>query len=74
MGRGLCSYLTPEDQKHQHHVQVVERELHEHPEKYPAMHPGAEIPDSTLEQEKEVEEFDQKYSLPLPQPHIDPSL
>ncbi|XP_076445864.1 mitochondrial pyruvate carrier 1-like [Babylonia areolata] len=67
-------YLTPEDQKHKHHVEVVERELHSHPEKYPAIHPAPEIPASLAVQEKEVEEFDKVYSLPKePQPHIKPT-
>lgn len=74
-GLQFCSYLTPEDMKHQHHISIVEKELHEHPEKYPDLHLAPKIPDSPVEQEKEVEEFDQKYELPkVPKPHIDPSL
>ena len=74
-GLQFCSYLTPEDMKHRHHVSIVEKELHEHPEKYPDLHIAPKIPDSPIEQEKEVEEFDQKYELPkVPEPHIDPSL
>ncbi|KAL8584428.1 hypothetical protein ACOMHN_032048 [Nucella lapillus] len=68
-------YLTPEDQKHQHHIKVVEKEFHEHPEKYPALHSAPQIPASPAAQEKEVEEFDKVYSLPKePQPHIKPTL
>ncbi|KAK7107640.1 hypothetical protein V1264_015529 [Littorina saxatilis] len=68
-------YLTPADQKHKHHVEFVEQELHSHPEKYPKLHPDSQIPDSTKAQEKEVEAFDRVYSLPKsPEPHIKPSL
>jgi hypothetical protein len=71
----LCSYLTPEDQKHKHHVEVVEKEIHSHPEEYPDLHVGAKIPPSLSLQEKEVAEFDKKYELPkVNEPHIKPTI
>ena len=61
--------------KHKHHVDVVEHEIHAHPEKYPAINPSAQIPDSQSAQEKEVQQFDKMYKLPKePEPHIKPSL
>lgn len=68
-------YMTPDDVKRKHHVEVVEKEIHTHPEKYPALHPSTQIPESVTEQAKEVEEFDRVYRLPKePKPHIKPSL
>lgn len=53
----------------------MEEEIHHHPERYPEIHP---IPLDHLTQsqaEKEVQEFDKKYSLPKePVPHIKPTL
>ncbi|KAL8575640.1 hypothetical protein ACOMHN_028661 [Nucella lapillus] len=70
----LC-YLTADDVKRQHHREVVEEELHSHPEKYPALHPAQQIPQSVSDQVKEVEEFDKMYRLPKqPEAHIKPSL
>ncbi|KAK7494752.1 hypothetical protein BaRGS_00013879 [Batillaria attramentaria] len=68
-------YLTPEDHKRKHHIEVVEKEIHEHPEKYPGLQVQPVIPESKEEQEKEAEEFDKLYELPKePEPHIQPSL
>lgn len=68
-------YLTPEDMKRKHHIDVVEKEIHSHPEKYPELRASSVIPDSTKAQEKETEEFDKLYHLPKePEAHLKPSL
>lgn len=61
-------YLTkPEDRK-KHHIEVVEKEIHSHPEQYPKVH----IKDhpSPREQVEEVKEFDAAYKLPKETPII----
>ncbi|PVD28625.1 hypothetical protein C0Q70_11218 [Pomacea canaliculata] len=69
----VCSYLTPQEEKKKHHIQVVEKEIRTHPELYPELHPKAHP--SEVDQEKEVGEFDSKYQLKKePEPHIKPSL
>ncbi|XP_063402846.1 mitochondrial pyruvate carrier 1-like [Mytilus trossulus] len=68
-------YFTPVSERKKHHIEVVEEEIHHHPERYPEIHP---VPLDRLTQsqaEKEVQEFDKKYSLPKePVPHIKPTL
>jgi len=67
------SYFTPVSERQKHHINVVEEEIHHHPEKYPGIKP-LEHPSPT-EAEKEVKEFDKRYSLPKePEPHIKPTL
>ena len=67
------SYFTPVSERQKHHIDVVEEEIHHHPEKYPGIKP-LEHPSPT-EAEKEVKEFDKRYSLPKePEPHIKPTL
>lgn len=55
-------------------MEVVDKEIHEHPEKYPEIHPER-FPDhpSMEEIEKEVQDFDLLYALPKDKPHINPS-
>lgn len=68
-------YFTPVSERKKHHIEVVEEEIHHHPERYPGIDP---IPLDHLtpsQAEKEVQEFDKKYSLPKePEPHIKPTL
>ncbi|KAJ8314748.1 hypothetical protein KUTeg_006898 [Tegillarca granosa] len=67
-------YFTPESKRKKHHIEVVEKEIHEHPERYPAIHPSEDPAHlSKTEIEKEVKEFDKKYELPE-KPHIKPTL
>ena len=66
-------YFTPVSERQKHHIDVVEEEIHHHPEKYPGIKP-LEHPSPT-EAEKEVKEFDKRYSLPKErEPHIRPTL
>lgn len=66
-------YFTPESERKKHHIAIVEKEIHAHPEKYPAIHP-VDHPSPT-EAAKEVKEFDKKYGLPKDkEPIIKPTM
>ena len=62
------SYIQPPEYRKKHHVQVVEQELHKHPEEYPKIHP-AEHP-TPKEEEEEVKKFDKTYHLPEKKPPV----
>ncbi|KAK3097332.1 hypothetical protein FSP39_008754 [Pinctada imbricata] len=68
----LCSYIQAPEARTKHHIEVVEEELHKHPESYPKIHP-VEHPHHKQEEE-EVKEFDKTYKLPKDEPHIKPTL
>ncbi|XP_041354090.1 mitochondrial pyruvate carrier 1-like [Gigantopelta aegis] len=69
-------YLMDPEKRRKHHIEIVEQEVHSHPEKYPALHiESRPPPTSQADIEKEVEEFEAHYELPKdPQPHISPVL
>lgn len=62
------SYLTKPEDRQKHHIEVVEKEIHTHPDQYPKVH----IKDhpSPQEQAEEVKEFDAAYKLPIEKPVI----
>lgn len=61
-------YLTKPEDRQKHHIEVVEKEIHTHPDQYPKVH----IKDhpSPQEQAEEVKEFDAAYKLPIEKPVI----